>query len=202
MNFKSAIHYIHITFHSYIAFCCCYRCYVEVLARFVWQQYRHDDDYDQEAKTRTSPSQTLINNIFSSNIKYESLSGNLTCRVSDHLFQLSSFSDYHLPLKKPRKIKLDRSFKNFRKDKFIEELSKVDYYNIVPSERNPVKIDVLTQHLLDTVTDTLNVMVPVRRLTSKGIGLQEKPWMTIGILKSTTKRDQLYKQYLLKKLKL
>ena len=38
-------------------------------------------------------------------------------------------------------------------------------------------------------------MAPFRKLTRKEIELQQKPWITQGILKSMNKRDFIYKEF-------
>ena len=53
----------------------------------------------------TLRSQALIDNIFTNNTKYGSISGNLTCQISDHFLQFSIFSDYRLKKMKDKMVK-------------------------------------------------------------------------------------------------
>ena len=75
----------------------------------------------------TLRSQTLIDNIFTNNTKYESISGNLTCQISDHFLQFSIFADYCQREAKTNTVKFGRSYKHFRDDEFLEELRKIDW---------------------------------------------------------------------------
>ena len=48
---------------------------------------------------------------------------------------------------------------------------------------------------LTKTTKLLDEMAPYRKLTRKEIELQQKPWITQGILKSMNKRDSIYKEF-------
>ena len=45
------------------------------------------------------------------------------------------------------------------------------------------------------VEKLLDEMAPMKRLTPKEIGLQQRPWITSGLLKSMFSRDKLYKEF-------
>ena len=46
------------------------------------------------------------------------------------------------------------------------------------------------------VENLLDEMAPVKKLTQKEIGLQERPWINNTILAAVFERDKLYKDYL------
>ena len=144
----------------------------------------------------TLRSQTLIDNIFTNNTKYESVSGNLTCQISDHFAQFSIFTDYSLKKEKDNTIRFGRSYKNFRDSEFLEEIMKIDWNIFLESDPN---VNNQMDTFLNKITDIINVMAPIRRLTRREVSLQDKPWITRGILKSMHRRDQLYKRYLVEK---
>ena len=141
----------------------------------------------------TLRSQTLIDNIFTNNIKYESVSGNLTCHVSDHFLQFTIFTDYCLKTKRSNSLKFGRSYKNFRDNEFLEEVARINWTS---SLADNTSVDSLLNKFLDNITDVLNVMAPVHRLTKRELNLQAKPWITRGLLKAMSKRDRLYRKFL------
>lgn len=51
--------------------------------------------------TRVAPlTQTLIDNIFSNNIRFDSISGNVTCAISNHFIPFSIFLEHSIKFKK------------------------------------------------------------------------------------------------------
>ena len=129
-------------------------------------------------------------NIFTNDITITSKCGNLTASISDHFSQFCSFyiSSTNNTSDRP---KYGRSYKNFRDDKFQEELSKIDWNSSFKdkSVNDQVKI------LLDKINDILNVMAPIRKLTKRENRFKLNPWITRGILKSTRDRDKIHKQF-------
>jgi len=49
------------------------------------------------------------------------------------------------------------------------------------------------------ITNLLNEMAPMKKLTRKELSLKQNPWITYGIIKSMKRRDQLYKDVLSEK---
>lgn len=143
--------------------------------------------------SRVTPrSQTLIDNIFTNNIKYNTISGNLTCSISDHFAQFAVFTDYNLKTKRTKERPVyGRSFKLFHDNEFLEELSTIEWSLLFENEKDP---NVLITTLIDKITEILNVMAPIRKLSKKDQLLKQKPWITRPILQSMHTRDRLLKQ--------
>ena len=113
----------------------------------------------------TSRSQTLIDNIFSNNCKYNTVSGNIICTISDHFAQFAIFTDYSLKMKRNTiRSVYGRSFTYFNDSEFVEELAHINWNYQFGDEKNP---DTLVNILIDKVTDIINVMAPVKKLTKK-----------------------------------
>ena len=90
-------------------------------------------------------------------------------------------------------VKYGRSYKNFREEEFLEEVARLDWTCIADKTRS---VDALMTTFLNKITDILNVIAPVHRLTHKELNLQKKPWITRGLLISMTKRDLIYRRFL------
>ena len=143
----------------------------------------------------TLRSQTLIDNIFTNNTKYNSESGNLTCSISDHFAQFSIFTDYCTKkTKNTIKPSYGRCYKSFNENEFLEELSNIKWMSLLEQVTNP---NTITSIILESVTDVLNVMAPYRKLSKKEVITQQKPWITKDIIKTMKLRDELQKQYML-----
>ena len=144
----------------------------------------------------TDYSHTLIDNIFSNNCQYNSLSGNLISKISDHFPQFSILQGYSNVNAKPKTKKYGRSFRNFDDNEFLAVLQNIKWQNIFGNITCP---DKLMELFLKTLNEVLDLMAPIKPLSRKEANLKIKPWITKGILKSIKIRDRLYKKYLSKK---
>ena len=141
--------------------------------------------------TRITPdTKTLIDNIFTSPIKFETFSGNLTTGISDHLPQF-------LLIKKSFKYKNSknifvRDWKNFDEENFLLDFLASDWDTILALENKDPNFSF--DSFFKQLSGLLNRYVPTRKLTHKEIELKQKPWLTVGIRKSIYKRDKLLKQ--------
>ena len=52
------------------------------------------------------------------------------------------------------------------------------------------------------ITNLLDEMAPIKKLTKKEKGLTERPWITTGILKSMASRDKSYSEFLKEKIRI
>ena len=143
--------------------------------------------------TRVSEkSQTLIDNIFSNNCQYDSVSGNLVSKISDHFPQFSIFQNFFTS-KKYIPNKYGRSFRNFDNNAFLEVLNKINWKNVFGTTTCP---NLLMDLFLNTLNEVLDLMAPIKLLTKKEINSNSKPWITKGILTSMKVRDKIYKKFL------
>ena len=101
----------------------------------------------------TSRSQTLIDNIFSSIINDDCIAGNLISPISDHHAQFLIIPNYTIP-QKSKKDLYKRNVEHFSSKKFITDLEKVNWDNILNvSEGN---VDKSFQNFSDKITDILD----------------------------------------------
>ena len=87
-----------------------------------------------------------------------------------------------------------RNFKHFSSKKFITDLEKVNWDNILNvSEGN---VDKYFQNFSDKIKDILDKYVPITKLSLKEIKSSNKPWLTKGTFKSINKKKlYLHKVY-------
>ena len=143
----------------------------------------------------TSKTATLIDNIFINDISCHSIGGNVTSSISDHFFQFSQIDILRKSGNKTE-VKYVRDFRNFNKREFGEELSNLDWSDTM-DERNGTEICYQSFYL--KIEKLLDEMAPYRKMTKKEIRLEQRPWITQGLLISMSVRDKLYKRRALEK---
>ena len=112
-------------------------------------------------------------------MKYDSVSGNLTCSISVHFAQFTIFTNYNSGPESTKKMCIyGRSYTTFNQNEFLEELSNIDWKLLFDGEENP---EVLWRIFIDKRTDILNLMAPYKKLTRKEVTSQQK---TVDYLKS------------------
>ena len=133
---------------------------------------------------------TLIDNIFINNIEYDPISGNLTCKITDHMPNFSFLQEFD---RGSEKIKIKkRDFSKFNKIEFLEDLTKkTKNQNMEPSKDIDSIYDTLHDHFLNTI----NTHAPLKLLSRKESKNLLKPWITGGILASIKKKDKFYHSY-------
>ena len=133
----------------------------------------------------TSQSQTLIDNIFSSIINDDCISASLISPISDNHVQFLIITNYTIT-QNSKKDLYKRNFKHFSSKKFITDLEKVNWDNILNvSEGN---VNKSFQNFSNKITDILDKHVPITKLSPKEMKSSNKPWLTKGILKSINKK--------------
>ena len=138
----------------------------------------------------TSKTATLIGNIFINDIRCHSLSGNLTSSISDHFFQFS-LTDIFETSGFKKKVKFARDFRNFNKREFGEELTNIDWLDKIDETFGT---ESSYQNFYKNIEDILDHMTPYRKMTRKEIRLEQRPWITRGLLVSMGVRDKVYKR--------
>ena len=139
----------------------------------------------------TSRSKTLIDNIFVNHVNTATTSGNLTCTVSDHLpqFLVNHNDKYNIPGSHNIQI---RNMKKFVEKDFIEDINKLDWVQLLDVDRGDLN------HSFDTLISTINITLdkhaPFKKISKKELKLQNKPWISKGILCSIRKRDIIFRR--------
>ena len=139
----------------------------------------------------TSRSKTLIDNIFVNHFNETTTSGNLTCTVSDHLPQFLVSHYEKSSIEQSHNIKV-RNMKNFVEEDFIEDIKKLDWTQLLNTSRDDIN------HSFDTFISILNTLLdkhaPFKTMNKKELKLQQKPWISKGILCSIRKRDIIFRK--------
>ena len=138
----------------------------------------------------TYKSNTLIDNIFVNDLSCNSNGGNLTYSISDHYCQFS-FCDIFMKIPPKNEIKFKRNYRNFKNEEFIEELCNINWNTTLDEAIN---VNDALNSFYYKIDSLLNIMAPIRKMTTNEQRLEQRPWITRGILKSMRVRDSLYKK--------
>ena len=134
---------------------------------------------------------TLIDNILTNEFKPDTISGNLTVTISDHLpsFVITPRNNrLHVP--KKHNIYL-RNTKNFDRENFILDILDINWDDTnIPSDVNQS-----FNHFIDSINRVIDKYMPLKKLTKKEYKRRLKPWITPGILNSIDRKNKLYKRY-------
>ena len=139
----------------------------------------------------TSRSRTLIDNIFTNLLDQATISGNLDLSISDHLPQFLVTPIYNNAVPKKHNIMI-RDMKRFNKENFVNDIQNINWDELLAFEQN---IDHSFDSFLNKVNEILDKHAPLKRANKKELKIQQKPWITGGILCSIKKRDIIFRQF-------
>ena len=140
---------------------------------------------------------SLIDNIFTNQYNPETISGNLTVSISDHLPSFCIF-----PVEKtkylPRKHNIyKRHFSKMTETDYSNlknDISQIDWDDLLQLHRNDVNFSFNT--FFSTVENILNKYCPLKKVNKKELKNMHKPWVTKGILTSMRRRDKLFGKFI------
>ena len=135
----------------------------------------------------TSRSKTLIDNIFCNFSDIDTLSGNLTCSISDHLPQFSTFN-FTIDKKKEKCATYFRNWKSFNREEFLLDFLDIDWEKELNFDHPNLNLN----KFISKTNDLINMHVPMKRARFKNI--PKRPWITKGILTSISHKNVLYKK--------
>ena len=140
----------------------------------------------------TNHSATLIDHIYTNNVKYDIQSYILLRDISDHLPVCALINNM-----KTRTVSHKNFFRdtrNFVTEKFIEDLASnlFDINETTPTNR--LDVNEMSNKFVDIFVNTLEKHAPLKKTSRKQKKLQQKPWITKAILISVKKKNKLYEQ--------
>ena len=134
---------------------------------------------------------TLIDNIFSNQYNPDTISGNLTVNISDHLpsfIILPRSNQNHLPTKHNL---YTRDLNNFDRENFLLDILAIDWDSIIKDDNVNISLNLF----LDKINEVIDKYIPLRKLTSREYKRKFKPWISNGILNSINRKNKFFKSY-------
>ena len=98
-----------------------------------------------------------------------------------------------LSAQREQKSKFGRNWRIFYKNEFKEELEKSSLDHVTSSH---IDTNTSVSNFYFQIEKLLDEMAPVKRLTKKEIGLQQRPWITPDIMTAINERNILYKEFI------
>ena len=108
------------------------------------------------------PNLSLIDNIFANTIEHTPISGNLTCKISDHLPNFLILQEFGNDIKKTKITR--RSYDKFNNINFLKDLEDPNVHSqIQNSSDTNDKYNILHNHLINVI----NKHAPLKTLSIK-----------------------------------
>lgn len=141
----------------------------------------------------TETSQTLIDNIFTTNTDRKCVSGNVLHSISDHLPQFFCISSASFTGNGCENLSnAYMNWSQFQSEEFIRNFRNIDWREILSlDDRN---IDTSFDSFLSKLNALVDRHVPIATLTKKQ--RNKKPWINSVILKAIQRRDFYLRKYL------
>ena len=141
----------------------------------------------------TLNSETLIDNIFSNNYDSFFTSVNLVTTLSDHHAQLL-LMEFQNKQMDNEKIQIFRDFSKIENNKNLinTHLEGIDWARELQVNRN--NADLSSELFLKKIEQLIDFWAPFQRVPNKKKKLQNKPWITKGLLKSIEAKNRLYRK--------
>ena len=131
-------------------------------------------------------SATIIDHIFSNNVKDESKSGIIITDISDH------FATYHLVEKGTKQLNEERQFRQINETnttQFKKDLAGNDFTKILEiNDPNEAYNKYISQYM-----DIFNKNFPIKTIKMTRKYAKKEPWVTKGITISSVRKSKLYK---------
>ena len=133
-------------------------------------------------------SATLIDNIFVNNYDAHFLSGNIVSDVSDHFSQFCVCR----PLGGKTKLQkiVTRDFSKFSEEKFINDLSQLNWESAASESTNDVNKSFSTFY--NKLNRIVNKHAPIKTISKRKAKQLNKPWITKGLRVSIKKKNELF----------
>ena len=135
---------------------------------------------------------TLIDNIFLNSIEFDTVRGNLTTPISDHLPNFIFCYNLHAIVKKPFRG-FYRDYKSFNPDRYVFDLRNAALEdNLLSTQGANEQYNTLHETLINNIQKH----APLKPISRKAYKQRQKPWITRGILKSISIKNKYYKKFM------
>ena len=142
----------------------------------------------------TSSSATVLDHIITNENRYEILPFVVNYNIIDHFPVTATTKNNFISQRHPQRLL--RSFNKFNGENFNDDLfSKIE--NFVPKFNTVTgkNINDPFEQFYSLITKTIDMHVPLKKLSRKQRRLKSKPWITKGLLISIKRKQKLHKSH-------
>ena len=142
----------------------------------------------------TTNSKTLIDNIFSNMAVPNIISGNLTASISDHLPQFLVAPNIFFNASYPKSNIYERDWSRFDQENFVLDYFSVEWDNVLISPNTTTEKSYKTFfEKFESLPDTY---APLKKLSKNKLKFNDKPWITPGLQKSISIKNQFLSKFI------
>ena len=145
----------------------------------------------------TSHSNTLTDNVFSNVFDPDTVSGNLTATISDHLPQFAIIPNMFGNIIGNKSKIYERDWSKFDRENFILDYFSVEWEDLLKIDE--LNADNSTKMYLDKINMLLDTYAPLKRINKYKLKFKSKPWITLGLQKSISVKNKLLTNFINKK---
>ena len=144
-----------------------------------------------------SHSNTLIDNIFSSVIGPDIISGNLTATISNQMPQFSIIPNIFGNVPGNASNIYEREWSKFDRENFILNCFSVDWKDLLKVDE--LNAENSTKIILDKINILVDTYAPLKRINKYKLKFKPKPWITLGLQKLISVKNKLLTNFINKK---
>ena len=141
----------------------------------------------------TTNSKTLID-IFSNMAVPNIISGNLTASISDHLPQFLVARNIFFNASYPKSNNYERDWSRFDQENFVLDYFSVEWDNVLISPNTNTEKSYKT--FLEKFESLLDTYAPLKKLSKNELKFKDKPWITHGLQKSISIKNQFLSKFI------
>ena len=146
----------------------------------------------QPTRIRDS-SKTLIDNIFSSTLIENTISGNLTPTISDHLPQFIILPNIFSNPPSNKSNIYERDWSNFVQENFILDYFSVNWNSIINNDKD---VNLSFNNFLKRINAILDNYAPLRKVKKNKLRFRSKPLITLGLQTSISIKSSLFAKFI------
>ena len=146
----------------------------------------------------TSHSKTLIDNILTNITLPDSISGNLTATISDHLPQFLIVPNIFSNPPSNKSNIYERDWSNFDQENFILDYFSIDWNETLKIEEQ--NIDYSTEIFLNKINELFNNFASFKKFSKYKLKFKSKSWITPGLQKSISVKNRSLSDFIKKRI--
>ena len=127
----------------------------------------------------------------------DSISGNLTATISDHLPQFLIVPNIFSNPPSNKSNIYERDWSNFDQENFILDYFSIDWNETLKIEEQ--NIDYSTEIFLNKINELLDNFAPFKKIRKYKLKFKLKPWITPGLQKSISVKNKFLSDFIKKK---
>ena len=138
-------------------------------------------------------SKTLIDNIFSNTLIENTISGNLTATIYDHLSQFIILPNIFSNPPSNKSNIYERDWSNFLQENYILDYFFVDWNSLINNNKD---VNLSFNNFFKRINAILDNYAPLRKVTKRKLRFRSKPWITLGLQKSISIKNSLFAKFI------